>query len=1193
MAKKQTPASILTAHDKKHLQDTEKYVNQVKILYNRAIDEITKLIAANPDLLGQDDFTFAKKPGLDKKVTEIIRGLSDSITAVIDRGDRNAWVGACVKSDQFIESILNTSKLPKAKLQKYQDRNLESLAAFQERKINGLNLSERVWNYISPLKDETELAIDTSRAINSQENIMKLEEGIGTGKSAAEMSRDVRSCLKEPNKLFRRVRDKNGNLVLSKAAKLYHPGQGVYRSSYKNAMRLTRSEINMAYRQSDHMRWSQLDFVVGQDVSLSNNHTIIGKDGKTRVPLYDICDVLVGRYPKDAKLVGWHPQCRCVITPVLKSLDELDQEIDAKGNYRDLPSASEVKEMPKAFNDYIKENEKRIAGWSSKPYYIKDNPQYVDKALHPEKYIKKSLTLTEDQQLHMSELEMYGYNHSGSKKFNAALDDAKKAILAGDQKAYDDALATMEFTKATNERIQAFNAKKKAGIVELELSEKEKQYINAYNSGGNVGKLYSEEETEKIDGAYKELASTHKYTDEQKKAIRKYASGSYDLNTAIENSDLTDKQKEMIAVLDTAFKPLKEDVIVYKGWIKGEFQETAGYQSTTTYLPTARDFATNKGGILAFRIPKGTPVIFGNELENEIVLPRGFKMLTHKIDTGSVELTREEKIKAAAEKRHAARTPEKEKKLKEFAAKHKKQTEDVYAEIKALAKDTADIAFVDTNTVEGMMSGKIGVETESGKKLPTTLEKMKKELKAAQAKKAEYDKLAQAAEPLVKELDGISDVDTQFLKTATTKEEIQEATKKLQAAKDKLAKLSTLDDPIQVAKDYSLADAVSTHNSVIKKIKEWKDKYSKDAFLKSTYTEEEYLAKKLDFEAYTYLGTNMNDVQSKFNTWQVAQNAYIKKLKEVKELIWKKDSYGVLNTLNQEIIAMNAPKSGAIIKAWKKAQNAVASGDHTAYEEAIEEYNQQKTKLLAKQAKQSGSSAKKIKLREIPDEDCMKLINAFESDTTESADDYLRPILKKAWKKLTDDQKRMLTKYTETYEYLNKPLRNLRYTGWRSEQEAKEDLVRLTEALAKQKTKKDMVVRRGTDDYPIPELGIKSLNDLKPGQEFTDGAFLSTAVKTDAGFFREYNIVIVVPKGAQGTYAEPFSYYTGYGPNGNKYEHDGEIWDGVFDANMAEGNNEREWIGQRGCRFKVIKKDGDTIYLKMIGQMYDQPKTKV
>src|SRR3712207_8300978 len=76
-----------------------------------------------------------------------------------------------------------------------------------------------------------------------------LDVGLGEGRDAQQLARDVKQNLKDPNRLFRRVRDKRGNLVLSKAAKAFHPGRGVYRSSVKNAQRL-RSEEHTSELQS-------------------------------------------------------------------------------------------------------------------------------------------------------------------------------------------------------------------------------------------------------------------------------------------------------------------------------------------------------------------------------------------------------------------------------------------------------------------------------------------------------------------------------------------------------------------------------------------------------------------------------------------------------------------------------------------------------------------------------------------------------------------------------------------------------------------------------------------------------------------------------------------------------------------------------------------------------------------------------
>ena len=98
-------------------------------------------------------------------------------------------------------------------------------------------------------------------------------------------------------------------------------------------------EINIAYRTADHERWQQLDFIVGIEVRLSNNHTCLGKDGKPH-PFYDICDELKGKYPKDFKFTGWHPHCRCIATTILKTDAEMDADDEAilRGDSQPTPT---------------------------------------------------------------------------------------------------------------------------------------------------------------------------------------------------------------------------------------------------------------------------------------------------------------------------------------------------------------------------------------------------------------------------------------------------------------------------------------------------------------------------------------------------------------------------------------------------------------------------------------------------------------------------------------------------------------------------------------------------------------------------------------------------------------------------------------------------------------------------------------
>ena len=356
MAKRQKVKRFsVQTFDAAHYRQTEQYTQAVDALFDKATAEIARAAAKgkyDPD----KPFSFDDYPSVKAVMQSVTKQLASRITTVIETGSKKQWLFACGKNDGFISSILDTSKLSKAQLKKMQDQNLDALKTFQGRKVEGMNLSQRVWKYVGQYREQLEAALDA---------------GLGEGRSAAQLSRDVRQNLKDPNRLFRRVRDKRGNLVLSKAAKAFHPGRGVYRSSAKNAARLTRSEINMAYRESDYLRWQSLDFVVGFEVKRSNHEPLCK---------CDICEKLKGRYPKHFKFKGWHPQCMCYAVPILMDEETFDENElgDLKAalrgtQYKRLEAKNVVVDVPDGFKEWVKEHEEAQANWSSTPYFIKDN----------------------------------------------------------------------------------------------------------------------------------------------------------------------------------------------------------------------------------------------------------------------------------------------------------------------------------------------------------------------------------------------------------------------------------------------------------------------------------------------------------------------------------------------------------------------------------------------------------------------------------------------------------------------------------------------------------------------------------------------------------------------------------------------------------------------------------------------------
>ena len=354
-----------TDYDKTHLRNMAAIGTRIDRIFKKAAEEAAKIGVSIKAALPEDRlFSFNDYPETKKQIDRLMTALQESMETTIVNGVRSEWTLSNNKNNALASRVFgdNLGKLTKEQYRRYYSTNGNALDAFIKRKENGLTLSDRVWKYTDAFKNEIEFGLDL---------------GIRSGENAASLARSLQEYLQYPDKLFRRVRDKHGILRLSKAAKAFHPGRGVYRSSHKNARRLAATETNIAYRTSDHLRWQQMDFVVGIEIKLSNNHTVNG------MPLTDICDTLKGRYPKDFKFVGWHPHCRCHVVTILKTEEEMmrDTQRILNGEQPLKGSVNTVKSVPSAFKDWVEEHSERIEKGGKLPYFIADNRKRVNKML--------------------------------------------------------------------------------------------------------------------------------------------------------------------------------------------------------------------------------------------------------------------------------------------------------------------------------------------------------------------------------------------------------------------------------------------------------------------------------------------------------------------------------------------------------------------------------------------------------------------------------------------------------------------------------------------------------------------------------------------------------------------------------------------------------------------------------------------
>lgn len=360
---------------------TEGYAANVRIIYQQAFERIINLVKGT-ELEDGKPFSFADY-GYSEEVTPILRDMYSRVYQVIRSGVEKEWLASNENNDALVKSVFGEQSIKDNHFARFFKRNKEAMDAFFARKSGdgGLNLSQKVWRYTGMFRDELENTLDLA---------------IGEGVPANRLAAQIKKYLQDPDKFYRRFRikvgeDENGQPIYGRkwkrrvwdkeansykwvddSPKHFHPGRGVYRSSARNAQRLARTETNIAYRTADFERWAQLDFVVGIEIKLSNNH-----------PVSDICDDLKGVYPKTFRWKGWHPNCRCYQVPVLAKQEELDEMLDKimdGDNPATVECEEKVKELPSQFTGWMQVNEQRIKDATEKgtlPYFLQDNEKVI------------------------------------------------------------------------------------------------------------------------------------------------------------------------------------------------------------------------------------------------------------------------------------------------------------------------------------------------------------------------------------------------------------------------------------------------------------------------------------------------------------------------------------------------------------------------------------------------------------------------------------------------------------------------------------------------------------------------------------------------------------------------------------------------------------------------------------------------
>lgn len=329
-------------NQKLQYQALTKRLNKYMLFITRIYEDVCKE-AANIVLKtgydGEGVFSFARYPFIKNAVDKLLDTYASEMSYTIISLTSKEWKKSNVIQDMMVNQVLRSYTVSKGdkRKQKYYLSNNDALKEFQKRKINGMNLSQRIWNQRKDLKDSLELTISIA---------------VEKGTSAVKLSKKISKYLSNYQDIKKDYKEKYGKAVDIKNCEY-------------NSMRLARSEINMAYRKAEQERWRQLDFILGYEIHTSSVH---GHEHS------DICDELQGQYPGWFNWSGWHPNCMCYAVPIVMTNKE----------YLNFDYTRKIQDVPDNYKEWLMDNRERIYDSLSRgtaPYFIVENEKYNQEIL--------------------------------------------------------------------------------------------------------------------------------------------------------------------------------------------------------------------------------------------------------------------------------------------------------------------------------------------------------------------------------------------------------------------------------------------------------------------------------------------------------------------------------------------------------------------------------------------------------------------------------------------------------------------------------------------------------------------------------------------------------------------------------------------------------------------------------------------
>lgn len=1208
------------------IRRTEAYAEKVRRMFAQTVNDILALNKSMPELENGVMYSFdGDNVKRQKEVETMLRRLHSAATLAIEQGVTIEWKQANEECDKIVSSLFGKAVLSSGMFSAWTDRNESAMRAFISRSEKGMGLSDRVWQSVRQLRDEMEVAMTV---------------GIGEGQSASGMSRKVRQYLNDPDLMFRRFRykDDSGEWKLKWKKRVRDEktgrnkwidydkdsyrdewtGKGYYKSSAQNAMRVARTETNMAYRRADHERWQNMDFVLGQRVQLSRSH-----------PRPDICDKLQGDYPKEFVFDGWHPQCYSDDSEVLTQQGwKLFAEVQDDDRILSLNPETREIEYVGIIDRQRYEREGDMVHFFNRSLDCLVTPE------HQMVYLNKSdgrIERCRADEFRKTKGAFYrGCNHQDGEE--------RSMIHIGSHCIdFDDYCEFMGYWLADGslERNSGVAVAQKKGqelcndilpcMERMGFNPKQRElYLIFYNSDFNAflqrfGKAHDKYIPEEILSAGKRqiriFLNAFVQCDGNVRKCKSFVGSRGNLFRSERNERMYYATSPRMAAqlgelllkigLHPSYSLQKAGVSVKKDGlqIKGNFDCWRIYEckaqtssefnkEIVPYSGYVYDLSLERNHIMYIR--RNGKCFWGSNCfcyVTPVLIDEGeMAKYTDAIARGEEYTMRGKPVAEYPEgfrewvKEHAGDIAKARDRGAEpyFIRNNAEVIDNILNPKKTLTiLEKAKIRH-DARTAEQRQA--IIDRWEARKKNPLTIAanrhaaRTPEQVKAIKEQWASRQKkhalIKKTANNVLKVAQDYGEVDFAKLQQyisegnlTAMQTEAKAVAQSISAMKKQETSLSALiPDAHDWHKQFSISDLQDVYDAVENKLKQW------------TSLTLEQQAKKLKFEAYDFLGGNMHDVQSKYKTWKVSQAAYIKKYNSVLYEIDYQAAGQLLDVVKKWSAAH--PKSAKVANLVSEAEVTYGKkGDLAGINTKIAAAQAEMNKRIAEQARRDA----KKNVGTIFGADAYTKARkdaAMWAKNTKDADKRLRDKCGDIWRNAPKEEKNAIYGYTESYHNINEPLRGLNYIGSPAKtQEGLKRIPQITKIIDKSNYDFDMWVQRGDDMVALKKFGLSNYNlatDTEVyalvGKTGTEGAFWSAGVSKGKGFHGDIIFNIYMPKGTKAMYCEPFS---AFGHGG------GKSWNGI--SGQSSFGYESEILLQRGTTFRITKveKSGGQWYIDL------------